>query len=290
MIIHLMDGTYELFRYHFGSPPRQDESGREVGATVGLVGSFLSLLRRPEVTHVAVAFDQRVESFRNDLLASYKTSKDIDPKLLGQFPLAEEICAAMGLVVWSMEDLEADDAMASAAAHWVDNPQVEQIRIASPDKDLAQCVVGDRVICWNRRTDEMMNETGVHEKFGIAPESIPDYLALVGDTADGIPGVPRWGAKSASTVLATYPHLEDIPRRVEDWEIKVRGAKTLAQNLWDQAREVLLYRQLATLVKDWAIPQSLDDLRWRGVQPEFEELLKKLGSETLLRRIPSAKG
>src|SRR5512144_111915 len=211
MKIHLIDGTYELFRNHFGAPPRKSPDGREVGATLGLMRSLYMLLTSPDVTHVGVAFDHVIESFRNDLYIGYKTSEGVDPNLLAQFPLAEEAVAALGMVVWPMVEFEADDAIASAVKRFKSSKSVEQIIIGSPDKDLAQLVSGDRIVCWDRRRELIINEPAVIEKFGVSPASIPDWLAVVGDSADGYPGVPGWGAKSASAVLSHYKHLENIP-------------------------------------------------------------------------------
>src|SRR5512140_3727404 len=211
MKIHLIDGTYELFRNFFGAPPKKAPDGREVGATLGLLRSLLMLLMSPGVTHVAVAFDHVIESFRNDLYAGYKTSEGVDPKLLAQFPLAEQAVTALGLVVWPMVEFEADDAMATATARFKNLKSVEQILLCSADKDLAQMVSGTRIVCWDRRREIVLDEKGVSAKFGVRPESIPDWLALVGDSADGYPGIPGWGAKSAAAVLARYEHLEAIP-------------------------------------------------------------------------------
>src|SRR5512147_185156 len=211
MKIHLVDGTYELFRNHFGAPPKKAPNGMEVGATLGLLRSLLMLLTSPEVTHVAVAFDHVITSFRNDMYAGYKTGEGVDPNLLSQFSLAEEAVSALGVVVWPEVEFEADDAVATAVARFQVDEAVEQIVVCSPDKDLAQLVSGNRVVCWDRRRDIVIDEAGVLEKFGVLPQSIPDWLALVGDSADGYPGVPGWGVKSASTVLSRYEHLEAIP-------------------------------------------------------------------------------
>ena len=202
MNIHLIDGTYELFRNHFGAPPKKAPDGREVGATLGLLRSLLMLLTSPGVTHMGVAFDHVIESFRNDLYAGYKTGEGVDPNLLAQFPLAEEAVSALGVVVWPMVEFEADDALGSAVKRFSKNKSVEQILVCSPDKDLAQLVSGDRIVCWDRRREMIINEAGVVEKYGVSPASIPDWLALVGDSADGYPGIPGWGAKSASMVLS----------------------------------------------------------------------------------------
>lgn len=262
MKIHLIDGTYELFRAYFGAPPATAPDGRQVGAVRGLMRSLASLLAEPGVTHVACAFDTVIESFRNDLFAGYKTSEGVDPELLAQFPLAEEATRALGIACWSMIECEADDALATAALHYAADPTVEQVRIGSPDKDLAQCVRGDRVVLLDRRRNLVLDEGAVVEKFGVAPASIPDWLALVGDAADGIPGVPRWGAKSASTVLARYGRLEEIPADGARWDVKVRGAASLSASLEGMREEALLYRRLATLRTD--VPLDYADVEWRG--------------------------
>lgn len=260
--VHLVDGTYELFRAFFGAPSAQ-VGGVEVGAARGLLRSFAALLRSGAVTHGAVAFDHVIESFRNDLFAGYKTGEGIDPALAGQFQLAEDVSAALGLVVWPMIEFECDDALATAAVRLADDPAVTQVIIASPDKDLCQVVRGDRVVAWDRLRDRTFDEAAVHARLGVGPASVPDLLALVGDDADGIPGLPRWGAKSAATVLARYPRLEDIPREGA-WDVAVRGAATLQASLRDGWDDALLYRRLATLRTDAAIDASLDALAWRG--------------------------
>jgi 5'-3' exonuclease len=268
--VHLVDGTYELFRAFFAAPPAQGAGGREVGAARGLLRSFAALVRQPGVTHVGVAFDQVIESFRNELFAGYKTGAGVDPRLLEQFPLAEDVCRALGVVTWPEVEFEADDAMATAAARMSVLPEVEQVVLATPDKDLAQCVLGERVVCWDRMRQKVLGEREVVEKFGVAPESIPDLLALVGDSADGIPGVPRWGMKSAGVVLAHYEHLEAIPHDDASWAVRPRGSQVLAANLRAQWDDALLYRRLATLRLDVPQRESLDDLRYRG--PNFAEL------------------
>jgi 5'-3' exonuclease len=266
MQVHLLDGTYELFRAHFGAPSRQSPSGQEVGATVGLLRSFAALLREPGVTHLGCAFDTVIESFRNELFAGYKTGEGMDPLLLAQFPLAERACEALGIVTWPMRDVEADDALASAAARLRDDPSVTRVLVCSPDKDLTQCVRGERVVSFDRRKQETLTEAGVLAKFGVPPASIPDYLALVGDTADGIPGIPRWGQKGAAAVLLRYGHLEAIPDDAAAWDVSVRGAAALAQNLAAQREDARLFRTLATLREDVALtpPATVDALRWKG--------------------------
>lgn len=289
MKIHLLDGTYELFRNHFGAPPKQAPDGREVGATLGLLRSLLMLVTSPGVTHVAVAFDHVIESFRNEMYAGYKTGEGVDPHLLAQFPLAEEGVAALGIVVWPMVEFEADDAIASAAKRYKSNKSVEQIVIGSPDKDLAQLVSGERIVCWDRRRDLVIDESGVIEKFGVLPESIPDWLALVGDSADGYPGIPGWGAKSASAVLSQYKHIENIPADPARWavaSISPGRAATLAQSLGARREEALLYRRLATLREDVPIRERPADLKWKGADPALKSFCHKLGEEKLLQRIP----
>ncbi|HEU4577299.1 MAG TPA: 5'-3' exonuclease H3TH domain-containing protein [Polyangiaceae bacterium] len=266
MKVHLIDGTYELFRSFFAWPAASGRGGREVGASKGLLSMFRRFVREPGVTHVACAFDHVIESFRNQLFAGYKTGEGIDPALYTQFELAEQVCEALGIVTWSMVEFEADDAIATGAARYASDPRVEQVLICSPDKDMMQCVTGDRIVCWDRMRDRVSGEAQVIEKFGVPPASIPDYLALVGDTADGIPGVPRWGKKAAATLLAEYRHLEAIPPNAAAWSVQPRGAEALAAELrqhWDAA---LLYRKLATLRADVPLRESLDDLEYRGVQ------------------------
>ena len=278
MKIHLVDGTYELFRAHFALPSISAPDGREVGAVRGLVQTLISLLRQEDVTHVAVAFDSEILSFRNDLFSGYKTGEGTPPELLEQFPLAERATAALGLVVWPMTEFEADDALGAAAVRWKDEPGVEQIVLCSPDKDLAQVVRGDRVVTLDRRREIVTNEAGVREKFGVSPASIPDYLGLVGDSADGIPGIPRWGAKGAAQVLDRYVHIEQIPADAADWAINVRGARSLAASLSDNMEAALLYRQLATLRLDVPISEDLPDLEWQGAPQEpYQALCDELG-------------
>lgn len=263
MKVHLIDGTYELFRAWFGTPSARDAGGREVGATRGFLSSIHAFLRDERVTHVACAFDHVIESFRNELFPGYKTGDGIDPALASQFGLAEEVAAALGLAVWPMIEHEADDALATAAARLAAVPGVEQVIVATPDKDLCQVVVGARVVTWDRLRDRTFDEDGVRARLGVAPTSVPDLLAVVGDDADGIPGLPRWGARSAAAVLARYGHLEDIPRH-GPWDVAVRGQAALQASLaagWDDA---LLYRRLATLVTDAPIDASLEAVTWRG--------------------------
>jgi 5'-3' exonuclease len=286
MRVHLVDGTYELFRAWFGAPEASSPSGREVGATRGFLRSLAAMLRSDEVTHVACAFDQTVESFRNELFEGYKTGEGLEPDLLSQFPLVERASQALGIVTWPMVEFEADDALASGAMKFRGAHGVEQVLICSPDKDLAQCVDRAKVVTLDRRRQIILDEDGVREKFGVSPKSIPDYLALVGDAADGIPGIPRWGAKSAARVLAKWGHIEDIPEDHQLWGVEVRGAATLAKNLGARRQDALLYRKLAILRTDVPIDESLNDLRWKGPnRSALEALCEEIGERTLLDRI-----
>jgi len=289
MKIHLVDGTYELFRNHFGAPPKTAPNGQEVGATLGLLRSLLMLLGSPGVTHVGVAFDHVIESFRNDLYAGYKTSEGVDQVLLDQFPLAEKAVSALGVVVWPMVEFEADDAIATATLRFKKNKSVEQVIICSVDKDLTQMVNGERVVCWDRRREIILDEKGVVEKFGVQPESIPDYLALVGDSADGYPGVPGWGAKSASVVMARYGHIESIPKDAGKWQvpaISAGRAVSLTQNLKEHWEEALLFRQLSTLRTDVPLKETLNDLKWQGAYPRLRKICQEFGDERIPERIP----
>src|SRR3954447_2664817 len=249
MLVHLVDGTYELFRHHFAVPSHVDPDGIEVAATRGVVGSVLGMFEGG-ATHIGVATDHVVESFRNELYVGYKTSAGMEPELLAQFPVLEDALRALGVVVWAMVDVEADDALASAAAVAAADDRVERVIICTPDKDLSQCVIGQRVVQLDRRSTTIRDEAGVIEKFGVPPESIPDWLALVGDTADGFPGLAGWGAKSAAAVLARYGHLEEIPASERDWDVPVRGAARLAATLREGRQDAMLFRTLATLVTD----------------------------------------
>jgi 5'-3' exonuclease len=285
MKVYLVDGTYELFRSHFGAPPRKTPDGREVGATLGLMRSLLMLLGKEEPMYVGVAFDHVIESFRNQLYAGYKTGAGVDPALIAQFPIAEAAVAALGVVVWPMVEFEADDALASATARFMDDGRVEQIVICSPDKDLAQLVDGSRVVCWDRRREIILDEAGVVEKYGVSPKSIPDWLALVGDSADGFPGIPGWGAKSAAAVLARYEHLENIPDDPQDWGLGAGRGARLAASLGARRAEALLFRQLATLREDVPLKETLDDLEWRGAFERLGELSARLGDEGFTKRV-----
>ena len=266
--VHLVDGTYELFRAHFGAPPATAPDGREVGATRGLLRSLRALLKEEGVTHVAVAFDQVIESFRNRLFPGYKTAEGVPPELLAQFPLAEQAARALGLVVWPMVEFEADDALASGAARFAGAPGVERVLLCTPDKDLAQCVRGREVVGFDRMRRKVLDEDGVREKFGVSPGSIPDWLALVGDSADGIPGLERWGEKSAAAVLARWERLEAIPDDAAAWAVPVRGAARLAESLRAGRAEAMLYRTLATVRTDVPLAEELEALRWRGERPD----------------------
>ncbi len=285
--VHLVDGTYELFRHFFGQPSRESADGMEIGATRGVLLSVLQLLGEG-ATHVGVATDHVIESFRNELWAGYKTGEGIESLLRNQFDLLEQSLDAMGVAVWAMVELEADDALASAAAVASDDASIAQIIICTPDKDLAQCVVGDRVVQLDRRQDKTIDADGVVQKFGVAPESIPDWLALVGDSADGFPGLQGWGKVSASSVLSRYGHLEEIPDDAAQWDEplrkKVRGAAGLAARLADQRELAMLFRTLATLRVDRTLLGHVDDLRWEGPKPEFVEVCDYLRDPSLARR------
>lgn len=284
--IHLVDGTYELFRNYFGAPSATVNGG-EVGAVRGLCRTLLSLLTKEGATHVACAFDQVIESFRNTLFPGYKTGEGMPYQLWMQFPLAERAAHALGVVVWAMTEFEADDAIATGAARWAHAEGVSQVILCSPDKDLAQCVEGSRVVCLDRRREQTMDEAGVHAKFGVGPASIPDYLALVGDSADGIPGIPRWGEKAAAAVLARYLHIEEIPDDAARWEIKVRGAASLAESLRTRRQDAMLYKTLATLRRDVPLPERLEDLEWRGARrAALSALCQETGDSQLMARVP----
>ena len=282
--VHLVDGTYELFRSFFGAPEATAPDGREVGAVRGLLASLGSLLREPGTSHVAVAFDTEVKSFRNDLFDGYKTGEGMDPRLWQQFPLAERAVAALGLVVWPMVEFEADDGLATGAARFADDERIDRIFICTPDKDLSQMVDGKRIVQFDRKQRKVYDEDGVYEKFGVAPKSIPDYLALVGDDQDGIPGVPKWGAKSTATMLFHYGHLDAIPVDVADWQVKIRGAQSLAESLATRRDDALLYRTLATLRTDVPIKEKLEDLRWLGPTVDLAAVCREIGFERFLDR------
>lgn len=267
MDVHLIDGTYELFRSFYGAPSRKSSDGREIGATRSFLRSLRRFLEQPNVTHAACAFDTTIESFRNQLFDGYKTGEGIDPELFAQFPLVERAAAALGVRVWSMVEFETDDGLATGAARFSALPEVERVFICSPDKDFAQCV-GGKVVLWDRLRDVVYDRVGVVAKWGVPPESIPDYLALVGDSADGIPGVPKWGAKSAATVLAHYGTIDAIPADPIEWQVQVRGAKRLSESLEEHREVVGLYKTLATLRRDAPVSETLEEIEYRGPDPE----------------------
>ena len=275
MDVHLIDGTYELFRHFFAVPSARDDQGREVGAVRGVVGSTLGLLNSG-ATHVGVATDHVVESFRNKLWRGYKTSEGVPPELLSQFPLLEEALTALGVVVWPMVEFEADDALASAAAIAERDTRVARVIIRTPDKDLAQCVRGKRVVQFVVRTRTFVDEAGVIAKFGVPPASIPDYLALVGDSSDGYPGLRGWGAKSASSVLARFGHLEEIPADWRDWHANASRPAVLAETLTRERDKAMLFRELATLRSDLDLYKNVDELRWKGPTAQFAALGARL--------------
>ncbi|HMH50682.1 MAG TPA: 5'-3' exonuclease H3TH domain-containing protein [Candidatus Acidoferrum sp.] len=284
MIVHLIDGTFELFRYFLSPAAAFDRATpEELRAVRGVVASVLGMLEGG-ATHVGVATDHVIESFRNALWAGYKTGEGMDPLLYSQFEPLEEALGALGVRVWPMVEFEADDALASAADMAAEDTRVEQVIVCTPDKDLAQCVRGDRIVQLDRRTKELRNESGVRQKFGVSPVSIPDWLALVGDSADGFPGLPGWGAKSAAAVLARYQHLEGIPKLAMEWDVSVRGALRLATRLSEQHEQALLFRRLATLRPDAPIAADVDALRWTGPRPDFSDWSKRLGSSSLHER------
>jgi len=284
MDVHLVDGTYELFRYFFAVPAAKDVDGREIGAVRGVLTSVLSMLERG-ATHIGVATDHVVESFRNDLYPGYKTSEGVAPELLSQFPILEEALEAMGVVVWPMVEFEADDALASAAAKAAKDEGVRQVLICTPDKDLSQCVVGKRVVQLDRRRDTLRDEAGVVAKFGVKPQSIPDYLAVVGDSADGFPGMPGWGVKAAALALSQYPHLEDIPKEWREWHPSIKKARLLSESLFNGWDDALLFRTLATLRLDVPVFENVEDLRWKGPRPSIEDYCRRMRSADLLARV-----
>ena len=280
MRVFLVDGTYELFRHYYGVPPHTTADGAEVAATRGVLWSMLRLLEQG-TTHLGVATDHVIESFRNTMWPAYKSSAGMDPRLLGQFGLVEVALQAMGLVVWPMVELEADDALAGAAAAADGDPRVTQVVICTPDKDLGQCVRGTRVVQLDRRRMVVYDEAGVTAKFGVGPASIPDYLALVGDSADGYPGLPGWGARSAATVLARWGHLEEIPDRPGDWEVPLRNRPALAATLAARRGEAMLFKDLATLRADRSLLPDTDALRWTGPTEVFAEVCERIDARGL---------
>ena len=284
MRVHLIDGTYELFRYFYALPSRVNDDGMEIAATRGVVGSMLQLLEEG-ATHVAIATDHVIESFRNDLYEGYKDGSGVDPVLFAQFPLLEEALDAAGFTVWAMVEFEADDALGAGAVMAAADPRVEQVLICTPDKDLGQCVTDDgRIAQYDRRKQQLVDRAGVIEKFGVPPESIPDYLALVGDSADGFPGLAGWGAKSAAAVLARYGHLEDIPPAAVQWDVTVRGGAKLAATLQREYEEALLFRRIATIETDAPVSASVDELEWMGPSPTFAEVCARLDARNFIRR------
>ena len=275
MEIYLVDGTYELFRHYYALPSAQDVTGREVAAVRGVLASVLGMIKAG-ATHIAVATDHVIESFRNELWPGYKTSEGVEPDLLAQFPLLEEVLSAAGVVVWPMVEFEADDALAAAAIAAARDTRVERVIICTPDKDLAQCVQGSRIVQLNRRTRVTVDEPGVVKKFGVSPPSIPDYLALVGDSADGYPGLPGWGAKSSAAVLAKFRHLETIPADYREWRVNAANASALAATLCRERDRAMLFRTLATLRTDITLFNDVDELRWHGPTAAFDVLAARL--------------
>ena len=282
MQIHLIDGTYELFRFYYAVPEHHDPDGIDVGAVRGVVQSLIELLETG-ATHVGVATDHVIESFRNDLWAGYKTGDGIDPVLFAQFPLLEDALRALGVAVWAEIENEADDALASAVAVATQDERVDRVIICTPDKDLAQCVSDPKVAMLDRRKGLLLDEAGVHAKYGVPPSSIPDWLALVGDSADGFPGLPGWGAKSAAAVLARYPHVGDIPDDAAQWDVQIRGAARLAETLASTRPAAELFVTLATLRTNSNVG-TVDEWEWRGPTPEFEAWAERLGRTTLAER------
>jgi 5'-3' exonuclease len=275
--IHLFDGTYELFRAWFGAPPAQHE-GKEVAASRTFLRSLAGTMRANKVTHGGVAFDHVIESFRNGLFDGYKTGEGLDPRLMAQFEIAERCAVALGLVAWPMIEFEADDAIATAAARTAADPRVTQVRIAAVDKDMCQCIAGTHIVRWDRWKDEILDEAGVIAKHGVRPESIADWLALVGDTADGIPGIAGWGNKSAAKLLMKFTSIEAIPDDHTKWGVDVRGAEKLAASLREGRTDAMLYKKLATLRLDCPIPCSVDELEWKGPdQAAIAALCHELG-------------
>jgi 5'-3' exonuclease len=285
--IHLIDGTYELFRHYYALPSVRDKDGHEVAAVRGVLASVQGMIKGG-ATHIAVATDHVIESFRNDLWTGYKTSEGVEPDLLAQFQVLEDTLTAAGFIVWPMVEFEADDALAAAATAAARDHRVERVIICTPDKDLAQCVRGERVVQLNRRTGVALGEAGVVGKFGVTPESIPDYLALVGDSADGYPGLPGWGAKSSSAVLAKFLHLEAVPKDSGEWHVNAANASALAATLAREWEHALLFRKLATLRTDILLFDDVEQLRWKGPTPAFAEIKNRLDAAVTSRR-PAAR-
>ena len=288
MDVHLVDGTYELFRHYYALPSARDEDGREVAAVRGVLASVLGMIR-DGATHIAVATDHVIESFRNELWPGYKTSAGVEPELLAQFSLLEELLSAAGVVVWPMVEFEADDALATAAVAAGRDSRVERVIICTPDKDLAQCVRGARIVQLNRRTRVILDEPAIIQKFGVSPASIPDYLALVGDAADGYPGLPGWGAKSSAAVLAKFLHIETIPTDYCEWRVNAANASALAGTLCRERERALLFRTLASLRTDIALFDDLDELRWNGPTPAFDSLAARLDAALTEKQRPATR-
>jgi 5'-3' exonuclease len=287
MEVYLVDGTYELFRHFFAVPSAKDSKGQELGAVRGVVASVLSMIEAG-ATHIGVATDHVVESFRNELYSEYKTSEGVDPELLSQFPMLEEALVSLGVLVWPEVYFEADDALAAAAHKAAADERVSRVLICTPDKDLSQCVVGTRVVQLDRRRDALRDQSGVVAKFGVEPVSIPDYLAVVGDSADGYPGVSGWGTKAAAAVLAEYKHLENIPKDWHNWNPSIRKARPLSESLFKAWDDALLFRTLATLRLDVPVFDTVEDLRWKGSRADFAEHSARMNSPALLTRAEAA--
>ena len=287
MDIHLIDGTYELFRHFFALPSALDANGQEIAAVRGVVTSVLSMIERG-ATHIGVATDHVVESFRNELYPGYKTSEGVPPELLSQFPTLEEALDAMGVTVWPMIYFEADDALASASVKAAQEDRVGQVFICTPDKDLSQCVAGTRIVQLDRRREILRDEAGVIAKFGVKPQSIPDYLAVVGDSADGYPGLPGWGVKAAALTLSQYSHLEHIPKDWGEWHPSIRKARLLCESLFNAWDDAVLFRTLATLRLDVPVFDTVEDLRWKGPRSTFEEWCRRMKIPELYARAMSA--
>jgi 5'-3' exonuclease len=288
MDVYLVDGTYELFRHYYAVPSHVTAAGREVGATRGVLASIVGMLEAGN-RYLGVATDHVIESFRNRLWPGYKTSAGVDPLLLQQFPLLEEALVALGVLVWPMVDLEADDALGAAALAAGGDDRVERVYICTPDKDLAQCVRGDRLVQFDRRKRLVIDEAGVLAKFGVPPASIPDYLALVGDSADGFPGLPGWGARSAATVLGRWKHIEEIPAKPLDWDVALRGAERLGSRLAEGRELAYLFRDLATLRTDAPLFDSVEELRWGGIGEDWEQIVNVLEAPDLAQRVQRLK-
>ncbi len=283
MDVYLIDGTYELFRHYYAVPKTSDAEGNEIAAVRGVLASVLSLLEKG-TTHLGVATDHVIESFRNELYASYKTGESVPADLMSQFKILEEGLESMGVVVWPMVEFEADDALATAAIKAAKDTSVDTVIICTPDKDLSQCIVADKIVQLDRRKNETRNADGVVTKFGVKPASIPDYLALVGDTSDGYPGLPGWGSKGASSVLSVYPHLEDIPKDPKSWASSIRGSAKMAEVLFKAWDDVLLYRKLATLRTDAPVFNNIEDLKWNGPSDSFEAFCTRLKTPYLFKK------